>query len=172
MDKTKIAGVVLAGGKSSRMGQSKALLEYKGAPLLDHMIGVLNKVGLPEVYVSGEFEGYRCIADSAPHEGPARAICDVLSVLKAYDAVLFIPVDMPFLTLKILENLLAQKEGAYFENYPLPVFIKQGAVSAKASSVRDLLSELHVPSIPLPLEFEGGMKNINTSQQWQKVLGA
>jgi molybdopterin-guanine dinucleotide biosynthesis protein A len=36
----KIAGVVLAGGQSSRMGTNKALLEYKGQPLLSHMIGL------------------------------------------------------------------------------------------------------------------------------------
>ena len=40
MDK-KIAGVVLAGGKSSRMGKNKAMLIYNGKPLLNHMVGIL-----------------------------------------------------------------------------------------------------------------------------------
>jgi molybdopterin-guanine dinucleotide biosynthesis protein A len=170
MDKTNVAGVVLAGGKSSRMGQSKAMLEYEGAPLLDHMMGLLSKLGLSKSYVSGEFEGYSCVADTAPHEGPARAICDVLSALKTYDGVLFIPVDMPFLTAELLDVLLSQEGGAYFKDKPLPVFIKQNNIVSDCSSVRDLLNELNVPSIPLPINFKEQMININTQEEWKEMV--
>jgi molybdopterin-guanine dinucleotide biosynthesis protein A len=170
MDKTNIAGVVLAGGKSSRMGQSKALLDYNGAPLLDHMIGVLNKTGLAEVFVSGEFDGYHCIPDATPYEGPARAIAHIMGVLKAYAGVLFIPVDMPFLTPKILNHLLSQKKDAYFENHPLPAFIERSDVSLNCSAVHELLKILDISHITLPEEFKKQMKNANNFKEWKEIL--
>ena len=51
MDKT--AGIVLAGGRSSRMGTSKALLRYKDRPLIEHMQNLLHQAGLDDVYISG-----------------------------------------------------------------------------------------------------------------------
>lgn len=170
MDKSNIAGVVLAGGKSSRMGQSKAMLEYKGAPLLDHMIGILNKTEIAKIYVSGEFEGYNCIVDEVKYEGPARAICTVLAKLKSFDGVLFIPVDMPDLTPDILNYLLLQENGAYFKNYQLPVFIKQNNMSTDVFAVRELIEIFNIPPLEIPDEFEMLMKNINTQKQWQEIL--
>jgi molybdenum cofactor cytidylyltransferase len=38
VEKQRVAGVVLAAGSSSRMGRPKALLPYRGKPLLQHVI--------------------------------------------------------------------------------------------------------------------------------------
>lgn len=172
VDDRKIAGIVLAGGRSSRMGRNKALLEYNGAPLLDHMIEMLEQVGLNDVYVSGAFEGYSCIPDSAPHAGPAHAMCDVLTALNGYDGVLFVPVDMPLIKPEMLELLSQQIGGAYFAGFPFPAFIKGGQSKTGESSVKALLEALSVLSIPLPLEFETCMNNTNTPEEWTEALRA
>ena len=57
MVRNKIAGIVLAGGKSSRMGQNKALLSYRGQPLIEHMQRLIGQAGLQDVYISGDVPG-------------------------------------------------------------------------------------------------------------------
>ncbi|MGB8200641.1 MAG: NTP transferase domain-containing protein, partial [Pseudonocardiaceae bacterium] len=41
VDERQVAGVVLVGGRSSRMGSSKAVLEWHGSTLLRRTLGVL-----------------------------------------------------------------------------------------------------------------------------------
>ena len=45
------AALLLAAGESSRMGSSKALLPWKGVPLLDHQITVLGQAGVDAIIV-------------------------------------------------------------------------------------------------------------------------
>lgn len=172
MDKRKVVGIVLAGGRSSRMGKNKALLDYKGMRLADHMIQILKKTGLQDVYVSGDLEGYRCVPDSLPHSGPAQAICDVMATLKEYDGALFVPVDMPFLTPEVLRILLGQLRGAHFEGRPLPAFIAQPVSRQSVASVRQLLQAWEIKTLALPEKFESFMANVNTPDEWQEALRA
>ncbi len=175
MDKRKIAGIVLAGGRSSRMGKNKALLEYNGTSLLNHMMVLLQKAGLSELYVSGTFDGCKAIPDRQAYEGPACAMYDVWAHLesKAYEAVLYVPVDMPLLSFKALELLLAQEEGAYFEEHYLPAFIPTSKFSAYSKqqerSVRALLNVFEIKAVPLPASLKNEMFNANTPENWAEV---
>jgi len=171
MDK-KIAGVVLAGGESSRMGRDKALLDYNGKPLLDHMIGLLKQAGFDDIYVSGDLDGYRCIPDSAPHEGPAYAIVGVLEHLDHYDGVLFVPVDMPLLSIDALRLLIREEKGGFFKGSPLPAFIPKLSHKKPANSVKALLENLHIYYLILPPELEQCMTNTNTPEEWKEALHA
>lgn len=174
MDK-KIAGVVLAGGRSSRMGENKALLDYNGQPLLDHMIALLKQTGLNDIYVSGNLEGYNCIPDTAPYEGPARAISDVLDALKSstsssYEGILFLPVDMPFLEPEMLHILLKNPYGGHFDTHPFPFCIAETQEKKwPDKSVKEFLSNAGIPSLPLPPKFQNNMTNINTPEEWKEA---
>lgn len=166
----KIAGVVLAGGQSSRMGTNKALLEYKGQPLLSHMIGLLKKTGVEDVFISGEVEGFDGIKDETIFAGPAAAISCVLEKMeeKGYGGFLFVPVDMPFLTPEILSKLMEKEAGAFFSGCPLPVYIPAGAGKKEKgfSSVRQLIESFGIPEIPCPQEPERIFCNLNTPEDW------
>ena len=66
--------VVLAGGKSSRMGQDKALILFNEKPLLLHIANILQEVN-SKVYISGKKGAYnsfpypqirRCLSRERP----------------------------------------------------------------------------------------------------------
>jgi molybdopterin-guanine dinucleotide biosynthesis protein A len=61
-------GVLLAGGKSSRMGENKAFLELQGEKFIDRMIRILLETGVDDVFVSGDFGKYQCIPDKISNE--------------------------------------------------------------------------------------------------------
>lgn len=175
-DRRCIAGVVLAGGRSSRMGADKALLDYNGVSLVDHMAGLLNRTGLDDVYVSGRMgetcarSGCRCLQDSAPFAGPAAAIRDVLGRLVDYEGVLFVPVDMPFLTPDILQSLLRYEEGAQYIEYPLPLYLPTGKDTGAGKSVRQLAESVKVKILPFPEDKQECFANFNTPEQWQEAI--
>jgi molybdopterin-guanine dinucleotide biosynthesis protein A len=168
-DFPQIAGIVLAGGRSSRMGRDKAFLEFKGKPLVAHMLDVLRGAGVDDVFVAGRVEGYPCIADDVPFSGPAEAIKSVLKKIPGYRGYLFVPVDMPFLNEQTLQVLLRQENGGYFSEWPLPAYLTPPFSPTDCASVHDYLAAQGIYPVLLPQEFERDMKNINTPQEWEEA---
>lgn len=92
-------GIVLAGGRSSRMGVDKARVEFAGRPLIEHALGILRGAGLP-VSIAGDRPDLQdaapTIDDLGTSAGPLGGICGVLQVtLVPY--CIFVPVDLPLL---------------------------------------------------------------------------
>jgi molybdopterin-guanine dinucleotide biosynthesis protein A len=94
-----IGGYVLAGGKSSRMGRDKALLELAGVPLVARAVKKLRQV-CSEVHVLSDnpalAEFAPLVRDLHPGCGPIGGMEAALAH-SAFDWNLFLPVDMPFL---------------------------------------------------------------------------
>ena len=98
------AGIVLAGGRSSRMGTPKAALDWHGTTLLRRICGIVARgTGGPVVVVRapgqelpGLPEGVRVVEDDREGRGPLQGI---LAGLQAVDAeVAFVSsVDLPLL---------------------------------------------------------------------------
>jgi molybdopterin-guanine dinucleotide biosynthesis protein A len=170
-DVSRIAGIVLAGGKSSRMGRDKAMLEYKGQPLLQHMLSLLRITGLSDIFVSGNIPGYPCIEDLSPASGPVEGIMSVINQKPGYAGYLFIPVDMPLLTARSLKILLSQKEGGYFIDWPLPLYLTPPVIPSHKTSVHGFLEDQGIYPVELPAFMEDCMKNVNTPMEWQEVTG-
>lgn len=166
----KPAGVVLAGGKSSRMGTDKALLEYNGKPLVEHMAGLLKQAGCADICISGAIPGYECIPDAAPHEGPGRAMVDLLRQFRdGYERLLFVPVDMPLVAADSLRHLMSQNGGVFYDTYPLPACLMTGADFPSCGSVRAVLAASGAKGIELPREWKSGMANVNTRAEWESI---
>lgn len=51
MPERRIAGIILAAGRSSRMGRTKQLLKFAGEPLLNHSVRTAFSAGLEPVHV-------------------------------------------------------------------------------------------------------------------------
>ncbi|MFZ5813015.1 MAG: molybdenum cofactor guanylyltransferase [Thermodesulfobacteriota bacterium] len=107
-----ILGVVLAGGKSVRLGRDKAAEIFSGQNLLGRTVGLLSRV-VPEVVVSGRDPSVLGIdvpwlPDAVSGKGPAGGI---LTVLEAYGRpILAVSCDLPFLCEHTLKRLLNARE--------------------------------------------------------------
>lgn len=166
----RIAGIVLAGGRSSRMGTNKALLAYKNVPLVEYMSHLLRQAGLTDIYISGAVPGYACIDDAVRHDGPAQAMHNLLTrFVDDYKRLLFVPVDMPLIQVKALDDLMAHDGSVYYEGYPLPACLSAGRVEGECHSVRDLLAAKKARSIELPSVYGRTMSNINTKKDWEII---
>jgi molybdopterin-guanine dinucleotide biosynthesis protein A len=92
-----LSGFVLAGGQSTRMGRDKALLNWHGRSLLDHMLHLLQQVADP-VHVVGRAP----LPDRRLGLGPLSGIATGLETTST-DANLFVAVDLPLLTTEFLK---------------------------------------------------------------------
>ena len=110
--------VILMGGKSHRMGKDKALVTYRGQTLLESAVKLAKQID-EEFYLSlshEQFETfgheYRCIIDAVADRGPLVGISSALVYLR--EDILVIPIDMPNITIDVLEQLIASgKTSAY-----------------------------------------------------------
>jgi molybdenum cofactor guanylyltransferase len=99
----RVTGVVLAGGKSRRMGgEPKALLPFGGRPLIQHIVESLESVlpgclvvtNTPELYA---FLGRRMVADVFPEGGSLGGLYAGL-LASGTPSALCVACDMPFVS--------------------------------------------------------------------------
>jgi molybdopterin-guanine dinucleotide biosynthesis protein A len=100
-DQPGAEGFVLAGGRSTRMGQDKALLSLAGRSLLDLALDKLRALplaGVPRIAAArSDLSGHATvIADRHPGCGPLSGIEAALSA-SAQPLNVFLPVDLPLL---------------------------------------------------------------------------
>ncbi|MDQ7093173.1 molybdenum cofactor guanylyltransferase [Desulfosporosinus sp. PR] len=106
LPKLKATGVLLAGGKSSRMGKNKAFLELEGQPLAERSVQVLKEVfsevlissNTPELYTDFNVP---VIQDRIPDRGPLEGLCQGLAAA-SFATVFFVACDMPFLQKELI----------------------------------------------------------------------
>ena len=102
----QIGGYVLAGGKSSRMGTEKALLELGGRPLIAHAVAKLQDICAQVSVLSGnpDLAAYGpLVADLHPGCGPISGIEAALAHSR-FEWNLLVPVDVPFLPAAFLSD--------------------------------------------------------------------
>jgi len=109
------AGFVLVGGRSTRMGQDKALLPWKGSTLVGSVArkvfdaaGNVTLIGSPQVY--GNL-GFPVIPDRISGCGPLGGLHAALSASTA-DWNLLVACDMPDVNYRILKDLLEAAEAS------------------------------------------------------------
>jgi molybdenum cofactor guanylyltransferase len=174
-------GVVLAGGRSSRMGRDKAMLRWRGDSLLAHMQQRLHASGVSRVIVSGSYPHCDAVPDRFAGMGPLGGLASVAASLP--DAVLLVvPVDMPLLSAAALRHLRESAECGClcFEHQPLPLRLRLDAASrqvlatllegpASGRSLRALHAALHGESLPLPGEWQGQLQDADTPDEWHAI---
>lgn len=105
----EITGVVLAGGKSSRMGTDKGVLLVNGKSMVDSIIGVLaplvNDILIIANGTNYNYLPYTIYPDRVKDSGPMGGIYTALSHSKT-NKNMVLSCDMPFITAGIIEVLI------------------------------------------------------------------
>jgi len=175
------ASLILAGGRSSRMGTDKASLAYQGAPLLEHMKNIARSLGSERVLVGGGPGGD--LPDAIAGAGPAASLAALAGVQGGPARWLVIPVDMPLLTPPLLQRLVAAgPDSAFFADHPLPLAltidsrtrgvlqgVRADLAKGQSISVRHILAQIGARALtPNPGELDQ-LVNANTPAEWDQI---
>lgn len=104
----KFSGIVLAGGKSSRMKTDKTGLLLGEKSLLEIQVGKLTELGCDDVIVSG-----KVVPDIIPDLGPMGGLYSCFPECK-HSCAIVMSVDVPLLSKETLHQLL----DAHFDKNP------------------------------------------------------
>jgi molybdopterin-guanine dinucleotide biosynthesis protein A len=111
----RLTGIILSGGKSSRMGLEKGLVDFRGKPLISYAIEALKPV-TDALLVSANNRlddyrnfGYEIVRDKVKEIGPMGGLLAALKHSKTeYNLVL--SCDMPFVSTELMDYLSGQIE--------------------------------------------------------------
>ena len=110
-----ISGVILAGGKSTRMGQDKAAMEIGGKRLIDRLVEGLAEI-FPEVIivanVPGLYDslGVKVVPDLIPEKGSLGGIYTAIATA-SYPWAFVMACDMPFFNPDLIRYLATLTQG-------------------------------------------------------------
>ena len=185
----KIYGLVLAGGKSKRMGRDKGEIKYHGIPQRIYMANILNQL-CEKTYLSCRPDqlkqlagNYPLLPDTFTGLGPMGAI---LSALREHPdaAWLVVACDLPLLNKKTLEYLIEKRNPSQIatafqspvNEFPEPLvaiweprsypvllqFLAQGYVCPRKTLIN---SPVQILEAPLP----EALKNVNTPEELEQL---
>ena len=104
-----VTGIILAGGKSSRMGSDKGLLEFNDKPMIQTIIDALSALDIPIFIVSNNDEykqfGLPVIEDVVKDKGPVAGIYTGLLNSKT-ELNIILSCDIPLISTETLSFLL------------------------------------------------------------------
>lgn len=187
-----MTGIILAGGKSSRMGRNKAFLEWQGRPLIERSLQILRPIfseiiistNNPELY--SEY-GEKTVSDVCRDQGPLGGLQACLREAR-YDTSFFVACDMPLLEPEVIRFLAGFKgkelaivpkiaDGlhplhAFYHRDCLPIIEKR--LEAKRLKLIDIFQDFPVRYV-YEEEFQEFpqikriLENINTPQDWSEL---
>ncbi|HJV17154.1 MAG TPA: molybdenum cofactor guanylyltransferase [Bacillales bacterium] len=108
----KVGAIILSGGKSSRMGTNKALLEINQKPNIERIASQLKRNFDELILVTNDPEAYQfldltTVRDRYPKKGPLAGIHAGLTASRC-EVNLIVACDMPFISVKLALDLVHQ----------------------------------------------------------------
>lgn len=106
-----VTGVILAGGKSKRMGENKAFLQLGGNTIIGHIIDCLQPIADELILITNNPDEYahlklKMYSDIVPNTGALGGIHTGLTYA-SHDIVLCVGCDSPFLNSDLLKYLIS-----------------------------------------------------------------
>lgn len=186
----EVVSLILAGGKSERMGIDKSKLDFKGKSLVQRIIAEHQKI-INDVYVVGktsvEIDNIFCIADEIQDIGPIAGLYTGMNSIDA-EWYLISPCDMPFLKSVHLERIMIKgietqaqavvaksDKGleplvAIYHNSVLPLI--EDNVKGEKYAIRAIFSEIRTTYVDFDRKiFENDpFFNINYPEDYKRAL--
>ena len=183
-----VTGVLLAGGQSRRMGRDKAKLQLNGRSLADAALDLLQRF-FARVIIAGARPDLASPAVQAFSDiYPGSALGGLHTGLSAAQTewIFVAPCDMPFPDGRIVQKLLARRDGcdAVVPRTPdgfEPVFAlyhrnclprMEGMLQQGRFRIGDLFAELNIRYLDppeLPSGWRNALANINTPEQFHEM---
>ena len=119
----KIAGLILAAGGSSRMGdENKLMMPFQGKPMLNHVVNASLNSNLTQTFVvvghqSSEIKNLvqsddiQCVENEQWETGMASSIVAGISQLKQFDGFLILLGDMPLVTPELINEIIVHSSA-------------------------------------------------------------
>lgn len=192
----QVSGLLLAAGESTRMGEGppKQLLAFDGEPLVRRMARQALASRLSEVIVVVGFAGgevqqalagldVRTIDNPEYAEGQSTSVkAGLEAVDPAADAAMFIPIDQPFLTSTVIDQLISAYENrggpvvlpVYQERRGAPVLIDRSLFPELAQITgdeggRQLLRRHPDQVVTVSLDSQRPLLDIDTHDDYQQL---
>jgi molybdopterin-guanine dinucleotide biosynthesis protein A len=188
IDQAAWGGILLAGGRSSRMGQEKGLVEYRGQAMAQYAAEALTEVCGKVVVVAHDPRysqlGLSVVGDDFPGLGPIAGMhrgMAFLLELRDFAAFVVLPCDMPDITVAHLRYLMTHFEpgmtalvaradgrvhplvGIYT---PVCLPLLRAACLEGRPRLMDFLKEVSAAILDFPAEMAGpAFRNINTPEE-------
>lgn len=189
--------IILAGGKSSRLGFDKQLLEYKGHYLIDLLLGLLSPIFAEVVLVSNtpalhRGRGCRVVGDTLPGAGPLGGLQAGLEAAR-YPLCYVTACDMPWISMPYIRFLLEyhrQHPGAeaivtrlgemlepmnalYAKTLADTTLALLERQQRKMTALLDVARTVYIPEATARRYSPdwGMFDNINTPADWQRYVG-
>ena len=189
---TRLSGIILAGGKSSRFGKDKSRLELAGRRVLENLLEVLGQFPfqrLAVVTARGKAEswpeGIEILPDDQEGLGPIGGITTALRHLPG--GVLVAACDMPLISAPLVDWLLGQYDpqaDAVIPRHPggiEPLFgiYEKSFLPALEQAIRTGRYALHflfaaakVRFVDVPEKFSAAREfaNINRPEDYERIV--
>ena len=116
INKEEVTGIILAGGRSSRMGKDKGLCSFRGKPLVSYAIDVLKPLCGEMIISANHFPekysafGLPVVPDEIQNIGPMGGIYSCLKRSKTQHN-LVVSCDTPFVSTDVFRLLLQHVEN-------------------------------------------------------------
>ncbi len=192
-----IGMLLLAGGKSTRMGRSKALLKYKGIPFWRMIAGVLEEFSEVFISISHEeddlvYEGFETVRDQTDRIGPIGGLKAAFSSEK-YSSYFVSACDMPDMNTDFVKFMIdlwkplssIGYEGLFIKDETGRIYTSAGIYSSSMKRkiednislgfyrLKDILNESKVYYYPyeeLNEKCRMALKNVNTADDYKAYI--
>lgn len=193
-----LAGVVLAAGRSARMGSPKALLDFLGQPFLVRILEALEALEVktrvvvlgpdaPRIQPAIAAHDCMIVENPEPETGPIASLRAALRALQTLQpsAMLVWPVDLPHVRVSTVERVMeAHRRSSapvvvptFAERRGHPVIWSSllfdellSSTVATSEGARAVLHEHERQLVPIPVDDPAVVDQVNTPEDYERLV--